>query len=444
MKKNKLSTEQVERLTALSYAQGYKSAVYGLTKSDMDPIFLAEKISAGEVTWPQSSLDFSNDGVQLHLKLNGEVIHTTALVNPAEKSTEKPPYSLTEIMEHLNTNVIGQSEAKKVFARAAHMHYLRCFASGNFSNIPLKKQNVIAHGPSGCGKTETWRVLGEFLGVNVYIQDSGALSPSSYKGTTVADLAKNIWLENDKNMEKAETSILVLDEFDKLGSISNGESVASFRASVLNDLLKFIEGSKVAFQETPISPKMEFLDTKNILVVVLGAFEGMEKVFEEKAGIGFGAKAGYKPTYNEVSEKITVSDYEKFGFNAQILGRLPIRTSLKELTEEELVAVQKDVPTSIYYQWKQMISMIGDGCELNITKPVMQYIAKRCILNKTGTRELVSEYQTLLSEVYEKVELDNNIKSVSVNIKAGQPVITYETDIKALENTKLFTATLNH
>lgn len=398
---------------------------------------------AGKANWPTVKLCESGDDIIMNISVEGSILYQE-LVGTKKKASTSPTHKtpkIRDIREHLDTHVIGQAEAKRAVARAGKLHFERCFGEPTHTNTKLNKQNVLIHGPSGCGKTEIARALAAFLGIPVFIEDTSQLSPSGYKGRNIEDMAREIWLQCDKDMKKAQTSIVVLDEWDKMGAIGNGSGVAGFRQSVLNDLLKFVEGGVISFKEYANAPDTQFMDTTNILVIALGAFEGIEQFFAEQGSMGFGAEKikTETPNRNDIVNDINLEHFNKWGFNSQILGRFPIRTHILELTVEELVEIQKNVPGSVYHQWVEIFARLDNNVELDFTPPVFECLAKKAIQQKTGARELVAEYSELLGEAYDKAEDEENIKSVKVCVKGGKPCIQFSNEINALE--KIFNHT---
>ena len=441
-----IKPEKMSETLNLIYQFGAEHVLKGFASGQLSVTNAQEIYSysqAGKANWPTIKLCESGNDIIMNISIEGSILHQE-LIDSEKKSTTSPNHKtpkIRDIREHLDTHVIGQAVAKRAVARAGKLHYERCFGEPTHNNTKLNKQNVLIHGPSGCGKTEIARALATFLGISVFIEDTSQLSPSGYKGRNIEDMAREIWLQCDKNMEKAQTSIVVLDEFDKMGAIGNGSGVAGFRQSVMNDLLKFVEGGVIPFKEYANAPETQFLDTSNILIIALGAFEGIEHFFAEQGSIGFGAEKikTETPNRNDIVNDINLEHFNKWGFNSQILGRFPIRTHILELTVEELVEIQKNVPGSVYHQWVELFARLDNHVELEFTSPVFEAIAQKAIKQKTGARELVAEYSELLGEAYDTAEDDENIKSIKVCVKGGKPIIQYSTEINALE--KIFKQT---
>lgn len=437
-----LKHSRIEGLFNDIYRQGAEHVINGFASGQLDAANaqeIADDCKQDKANWPDVKISY--DGVEFMMSIvsDGTILYQDYI--GAEKSKNKASEESTTvpklkaIINYLDDHIIGQSEAKRICARAAKFHYERCFGESSLADIKLDKQNVIVPGPSGCGKTEIWRKLSDYLGVPVFIEDSSMLSPTGYKGRNVEDMAREIWLQCNKDNSKAEKCIVVLDEWDKLGLTGNGSGVGEFRQSVLNDLLKFVEGGVISFKEYATSPSTEFLDTTNILVVALGAFEGIEALFAESGSIGFGAEniQTVTPERNDIIDKIDLSVFEKWGFNSQIMGRFPIRAHVKSLTVDELSQIQTDVPSSIYHQWTEMFARLDGEVSLEFTKPAIQWIAKKASQTKTGARELVGIYAEILGKAYDTAEMDENISSVKVVVKNGQLDIQYSHEINALE-----------
>ena len=341
-----------------------------------------------------------------------------------EKIDEVVPFILPKMhtmRKHLDSHVIGQDHAKTTIVRAVHMHLTRCFVPSD-NLVKLHKKNVLLRGPSGCGKTEIARALAVLLDIPLLIVDCAAITPAGFKGKNISDIATDIYMNSNENIGVAETSIVFLDEFDKIGAKANKDEVAGFKSSVLNDLLKFIEGDKISFKLDPQSSTI-ILNTENILIIAAGAFTGMEDFFAEKGEIGFNAEqiGDNTPTYNEITDEIGIDHYIKYGINEQVLGRLPIRTHCYELTEYELVKIQRDTVNSVAKQEVEQFFRLDQSPVLIIGEDVMRYIAKLAISQKTGARELDTRYEILFSDIYNKTEEDDHITAIRVTIKEDKP-----------------------
>tara|TARA_R110000868_G_scaffold218576_1_gene468892 strand:+ start:33829 stop:35160 length:1332 start_codon:yes stop_codon:yes gene_type:complete len=422
----------VSKIPNAIYKIAGEQVIRAMAISQHGPQMYVKHVEDGQIAWPDVSVTDENGNIKVTITQKGELLHEQYVEDECEADDATPSVPrLAEIMEVVNQHLIGQVDAKRACARAVKLHMERCYGESVNDGVTLDKQNVFVHGPTASGKTEIWRIIAKHLGVNCFIEDASLLTPSSYKGRNVSELACDIWTKCGKDMEAAGFSIVVLDEFDKLGAGAGAE-----RTSVLNDLLKFIEGGEIPFKECPSSKETQFLNTENMLIVTLGAFDGIEALYEARGSIGFGAPSveTSTPSRNDIIDKLNADAFKKWGFKSELLGRLPISVGFKELTEEELVEIQLNIPNSIYNQWKEYFSRLDQRVSFSITKPVAEYIAKQAIAEKTGARNLVSQYATLLTEVYEKAEMDENITEVKIGILKGQPNVTYGHSSKVLES----------
>jgi len=393
---------------------------------------LKELVQKGIDNTALDASNLSGQPTSIIFTQNMQIIDLSTIVQPEDKTEMKNksddiiPFVLPKMYnmrKHLDSHVIGQDLAKTTIVRAVHMHLTRCFVPSD-NPVKLRKKNVLLRGPSGCGKTEMARALAELLDIPLLIVDCASITPAGFKGKNITDIATDIYMNSNENNDIAETSIVFLDEFDKIGAKANKDEVVGFKSSVLNDLLKFIEGDKISFKLDPQSNTI-ILNTENILIIAAGAFVGMEDFFVEKGEIGFNAEqiGDNTPTYNEITDEIGIDQYIKYGINEQILGRLPIRTHCYELTESELVQIQRDTVNSVAKQVVEQFFRLEQSPELTIGEDVMRYIAKLAINQKTGARELDTRYETLFADVYNKTEEDSRITGIRVSIKEGQPFI---------------------
>lgn len=402
-----------------------------LNTADANDIYESSK--NGHANWPTVNLSQSDNDILMNISSEGTILHQEHLAVEKPKTEEDQKHSIpkiAQIMSYLNTHVIGQDNVKKVCARAIKQHFERCFGEASVNGVKLKKKNVLVSGPSGAGKTEIWRKISEYFETPVFIIDASLLTKPGHKGYTPEDLARDIWLQCEKDMEKTKYAIVVLDEFDKL-------ACSEFQRDTLNSLLKFIEGGKIPFKENAMSPDTQYLDTTEMLIVALGAFEGIEQMpcFVEKGGIGFGAEntQTYTPSWNEIADKISVEHYVAWGFNKQVLGRFPVRICAKELIADELFDIQLNVPGSVYHQWKELFARLDSNVELEFTTPALKLIADQSIKDGTGARELDARYDAILGDAYDEAEMDENISSVKVYVEKGELKVQYGYGSSALE-----------
>lgn len=396
------------------------NAGVNMTRRPTELCNLQNKMASGQHA--AASIDSNGNQVQLQFKVGNDVIcEFLTKTFAANMATANVYPKLREIREHLDTNVIGQDHAKKTLARSLNMH-LKRMNDTEVNGVKQNKQNILIIGPAACGKTEINTQLGKVSGVVTHMVDASTLTPSGYRGMSLEEVALDLYNKAGQNVEKAEWSIVQFDEFDKLTSVAGGAESAELRSAVLSELLKFMEGTEISFDcEVDGAKKRVTLNTKNMLVIASGAFEGIERAFETKDGIGLIAEKGAKPSYNEVVDTHGTDVFRAAGMNSQLLGRFPIRIAMKELTVEELVRVQRDVPNSVTAQWTKYFAQ--SDAQLNIDEEVMVYIAGKAVQNRTGARELMTEYNNLLADIYDEVEMDENIATVNVTMKNGEPCI---------------------
>ena len=281
------------------------------------------------------------------------------------------------LYDYLNQHVIGQYEAKKLISVAVYNHYKRfCDSIYGYTNdvednpykdVTIEKSNVICAGPTGCGKTYMLRMLAKYLNIPFYISDASGLTQAGYVGDDVENCVLGALRDCNFNVQAAQHAIIVLDEFDKLSR--KGESTSITRdvggEGVQQSLLKLVEGYKV--QVPPNGgrkhPEQECIevDTTNILFFGIGAFEGLDKIIERrknKKTIGFNSVMNNGNADNEEEDllsDITTEDLKKFGIIPELIGRFPLVTHVKPLTEEEMYQVLTEPKNSIIKQYQKMM-----------------------------------------------------------------------------------------
>lgn len=384
----------------------------------------------GTAKMPRVEINNLNGQPQAVFKVDGKAVYTIDPIATDEAKADIQNVNVHDMIKYLDRFVIGQDAAKRACAMAMVRHIRRIYDESDDSVI-VRKDNVLMNGPSGVGKSEIWRWLSVYTGITVIVVDCSRLTPAGYKGRNVSAVAKEIYMKCGKDLAEAENAVVVLDEFDKL-------AVSEFKQQVLNDLLTFVEGGTIEFSVSQGGEEM-LLETESMMVVAAGAFEGIESLFETKAGIGFAAKSGHKPSREEVFTKHTIKALEAYGFNKQIIGRFPVRVALGALTEDMLVQIQRDTDNSVVKQWQKEFEAIPQGVELEATVAVMKYVAKRAIDAGTGARELKGEWYAILEDAYMACEMDETITHVKVRIAKGEPVIEYGQRQAKKENEEVVT-----
>ena len=323
------------------------------------------------------------------------------------------------LYDYLNQHVIGQYEAKKLISVAVYNHYKRfCDSIYGYTNdvednpykdVTIEKSNVICAGPTGCGKTYMLRMLAKYLNIPFYIQDSCTLSASGYVGDDVENAILGALRDANYNIQATQHAIIVFDEFDKLSRKSENPSITRDVGGegVQQSLLKLVEGTIVNVPPNGgrKHPEQECIevDTTNILFFGIGAFEGLDKIIERrknKKTIGFNSIMNNGNADNEEEDllsDITTEDLKKFGIIPELIGRFPLVTHVKPLTEEEMYQVLTEPKNSIIKQYQKMMWI--DNVDLTFEEKALRLIAKNASEKKTGARALRGVIDKVLAEL---------------------------------------------
>lgn len=327
-----------------------------------------------------------------------------------------------EIVRFLDRNVIGQENAKRVLAVAVSTHYKRIGRSLGSATIP--KSNILMQGATGSGKTYLLQNLAKYLDVPFYIADVSRITEAGYKGDDIECILTGLYQAADGDIQKAEKGIVFLDEFDKLSSrYGHGSDGSSVGEGVQRQILKMIEGCTMEIQKRGNRKQGETvtIDTNNILFICGGAFVGIKDkdktVKENVRTVGFEMTRKEQPAVQQINEKqrLTTSDFVKYGLIPEVVGRLPIIVELDTLTEADFVKILSDSEDSLIKGYQ--VLMDEYDVELIFEEEALKEIAQQAMERKTGARGLNAIVEGVMRDILFEVPSNDRIKRCTITRK---------------------------
>ena len=341
------------------------------------------------------------------------------------KLNEKAEFELPvpeEIKKHLDKYVIGQNVAKKYLSVAIYNHYKRLkynFSRKSDDSVEIEKSNILFIGPSGSGKTLMAQTIAKFIQVPFAIADATTLTEAGYVGEDVENILARLISAANMRTDIAQMGIIYIDEIDKITRKSENPSITRDVGGegVQQALLKIIEGTVANVPQGSLRkhPYQEFtpINTKNILFILGGAFAGLDKIIAQRLNkkvIGFHSESAITESPDEILSNVESHDLIKYGLIPELVGRIPIRVSFKELTEDQLVEILVKPQNAIIKQYKKLFEI--DNIDLDISQEALKAIAKKAKNKKMGARGLRSVVEDLLLDIMYQVPSLKNVKKV--------------------------------